>query len=75
MDNHTPQPLPFDGPLRDHVNFPKYKQLDVPVPSRLTMFPESWFKFMYPKLGVTGRCCNLAVRSYRIGYLKYYLEA
>lgn len=54
-----PLPSPFYGPQRDYKNFPKMVQLDEPVKSRLCMFPESWFKFLYPKLGVTGMLQNL----------------
>lgn len=61
MDNHTPKPLPFNGPQRDYKNFPDMVMPDEPVKSRLTMFPESWFKFLYPKLGVTGMWLKLSV--------------
>lgn len=54
MDNYTPKPAPYYGPQRDYKNFPNMVQLEEPVKSRLCMFPESWFKFLYPKLGVTG---------------------
>lgn len=54
MDNYTPKPAPYYGPQRDYKNFPTMVQLEEPVKSRLCMFPESWFKFLYPKLGVTG---------------------
>lgn len=53
-DDLIPHPNPYDGPQRDYVNFPNPVRLDNQSPTRHLIFPEEWFKFMYPKLGVTG---------------------
>lgn len=55
LDNDkVPLPSPFCGPERDLVNFPKPVRLENVSPCRHLFFPEGWFKFLYPKLGVSG---------------------
>lgn len=49
-----PHPMPFDGPERDVVNFPRPTKYDWPPPVRFLFIPDSWFQAMYPKLGATG---------------------
>ena len=41
-------------PERDLVNFPRPKQATYPEGTRLIIFPDSWFRAMYNKTGVTG---------------------
>lgn len=50
----VPKPLPFYGPERDLVNFPRRQYPEYMAQTRLCVFPEGWFKFMYPKIGVSG---------------------
>lgn len=41
-------------PERDVVNFPRPKRLLYPEATRLVIFPDNWFRTLYPKTGVTG---------------------
>lgn len=41
-------------PARDLANFPRPKPSVYPEATRLVFFPDSWFRAMYPKTGVTG---------------------
>lgn len=41
-------------PARDLVNFPRPKPEIYPEGTRLFLLPDSWFRALYPKLGVTG---------------------
>lgn len=41
-------------PGRDAVNFPRWTMSNQTPPTRYHIVPESWFQFLYPKLGVTG---------------------
>lgn len=45
---------PWDNPERDYVNFPRPVQLENTPPVRHLWVPESFFKYLYPKTGVTG---------------------
>ena len=45
---------PWDGPERDLKNFPRRKKPVEPAPCRHHWIPEGYFKFFYPKTGVTG---------------------
>lgn len=42
------------SPQRDVKNFPRPVQPDFAEPTRLGIFPESWFNAFYSKTGVTG---------------------
>lgn len=42
------------NPQRDLKNFPRPVQPDFSEPTRLGIFPESWFNAFYNKTGVTG---------------------
>jgi F-type H+-transporting ATPase subunit b len=42
------------NPERDVVNFPRVKRPTYPEGHRLIIFPDSWFRAMYNKTGVTG---------------------
>jgi F-type H+-transporting ATPase subunit b len=44
----------YYGPQRDLVNFPPLVSREFSPPTRLGFVPETWFKFMYEKTGVTG---------------------
>lgn len=41
-------------PARDLVNFPRPKLVIHPEARRLFLIPDSWFRALYPKTGVTG---------------------
>jgi hypothetical protein len=43
-----------DAPERDVVNFPRPKMATYPEATRLVILPDSWFRELYPKTGVTG---------------------
>lgn len=45
---------PWDNPERDYVNFPRPVQPENCPPTRHIWMPESFFKYLYPKTGVTG---------------------
>lgn len=45
---------PWENPERDYVNFPTQRQQLHCSPTRHVIFPEHWFKALYPKTGVTG---------------------
>lgn len=44
----------YYGPERDYKNFPHPVQQETPPPTRMGLFPETWFKAFYDKTGVTG---------------------
>ena len=44
----------FYGPERDFKNFPHPVQVDITEKHHLGFIPHSWFKSLYPRLGVTG---------------------
>ena len=48
----------YYGPERDTKNFPHPVMNEFHPPTRMGIFPESWFTFFYEKTGVTGimRC-------------------
>lgn len=50
----VPKALPFNGPERDHINFPRITQPEKPGATRFCFIPEEWFQFLKPKLGVSG---------------------
>lgn len=50
----VPKPLPFNGPERDHINFPRITLPEKPGATRFCFIPEEWFQFLKPKLGVSG---------------------
>ena len=41
-------------PARDLVNYPRPKRAIYPEGRRLILIPDSWFRALYPKTGVTG---------------------
>ena len=41
-------------PARDLVNFPRPKAIKYAEGTRLFFLPDSWFRALYPKIGVTG---------------------
>lgn len=45
---------PWENPERDYVNFPRIYRRDEPPPRRHAIFPESYFKWIEAKTGVTG---------------------
>jgi len=45
---------PWENPERDYINFPTHRQLETNPPVRHFIWPETWFKALYPKTGVTG---------------------
>lgn len=44
----------YFGPDRDTKNFPHPTQAEKSPPTRLGVFPETWFQAFYDKTGVTG---------------------
>ena len=42
------------APERDLVNYPRPKRVIYPEATRLLIFPDNWFRELYPKTGVTG---------------------
>lgn len=53
-DDAPVYPTAFESPERDLVNFPRPKMPEEPAQTRMIIFPENWFKFMYEKMGVSG---------------------
>lgn len=53
-DDAPVYPTVFESPERDLVNFPRPVLREDPAPTRYIIFPETWFKFMYEKMGVSG---------------------
>merc|ERR1739848_773107 len=45
---------PWENPERDYINFPTARPTLYSIPTRHVIFPEHWFKALYPKTGVTG---------------------
>lgn len=74
-DDNVPLPSPFDGPERDLVNFPKPVRLAETAPCRLVFIPEEWFKFLYPKLGVSGPyTLGIGIAAYLISKEIYLID-
>ena len=61
-------PTVLESRERDLVNFPRRENPENPAPTRLVIFPETWFKFMHSKMGVSGRLSDIS----RTG--EYYYE-
>lgn len=51
---HMPTINDDKDPKRDVVNFPRPKKPIYPEGTRLIIFPDSWFRSLYEKTGVTG---------------------
>ena len=54
---NMPTILDEERPERDKVNFPREKEVISPPGYRLLILPESWFKALYSRTGVTGPYC------------------
>lgn len=62
---NMPTILDEKNPDRDLVNFPRPKKDIYPEATRLIIIPDSWFRAMYNKTGVTGPyCLTLGVISF-----------